>query len=306
MVDVARLVGDAGGVASRRQLLEWGVGRGALVHACRSGQLQRLDSGLFAHPMAERAGWDFRRRRALAWAGPDAVLSFRAAAQLWNLDTRPYPAPVHVSIRHGRRVRSLPDVHVHQWKDWHLTVVAGWPVTDARQTLIDLASLPDVDELRFPALQAIHDGLVTPADLTSSEGVPRRSLGQWNTVGAEAAAGARSGGEGLYWRLLHESALPDPQLNTWVKTAGGDYCVDALWPDLDLVAEIDGRSVHAMEEAFTRDRIRQNALHAQGLLVIRFTVGQVRAQPREVLRATEEMLVTRARQLGRTIAWGRD
>lgn len=302
-VDVTGIVESLGGVASRQELLSQGISRGALSHAQAVGRIIRIEPGLFRHPEADESAWDYRRRRALAWAGPACVLSFRAAADLWGLTTSAPSGPIEVSIPHGRRLRSLADVKIHQQKYWNPVRVAGWPTTAARQTLVDLASLRPIDELRFPALQAVNDHLVSPQELLDTAGVPRRSLGRWNLVAEEALAGAVSGGEGAYWRLVHESALPDPLLNHDVDTAAGRFRVDAIWPDLNLVTEVDGRFVHAQREAFTRDRIRQNALHAVGLVVIRFTVGQIRWDPREVLNATEEMMVTRAQQLGRQIRW---
>jgi very-short-patch-repair endonuclease len=148
-------------------------------------------------------------------------------------------------------------------------------------------------------LAAVQRGLVTASELADTSGVPRRSLGQWSQVAHEAAAGAESGGEGLYWRLVHESPLPDPALNQWVVAAGHRYRVDALWPELGLGAEIDGREHHTRVADFERDHRRQNHLHAQGIMLIRFTVRQLLDDPQEVLRQTGVNLAARAHELGR-------
>lgn len=106
-----------------------------------------------------------------------------------------------------------------------------------------------------------------------------------------AAAGAASGGEAVYWRLIVDSGLPVPQLNVPFTTERGNYVLDAWWRDWDLAAEIDGRRHHV--DAFEADRVRQNELHAAGLLLIRFPVAQVLGDPQEVLRITELALSQR-------------
>lgn len=151
----------------------------------------------------------------------------------------------------------------------------------------------DPDALRFPALQAVMQRLVTPAELGDPVGVPRRALGVMRMIAEEAAAGAESGGESKYWRLLKQSRLPTPELRAWIETHRGPKRVDAYWADFDLAAEIDSREFHGAMPAFERDLVRQNAVHAQGTLLIRFSVRQVMVDPGRVLEDTE--LYLRAR-----------
>lgn len=212
---------------------------------------------------------------------------------------RPQPGePVHITVRRGVELHPLAGVVVHQSQGHDMRIRSSWPVTSPRSTLVGLSSNPDVNELRFPALAAVQRGLVTTADLADRTGVPRRAMGRWNLVAHEAAAGAESGGEGLYWRLLHDSRLPDPVLNQWIIAQGHRYRVDALWPELGLGSEIDGREHHTRVADFDRDHRRQNHLHAEGVMLIRFTVRQLLDDPDEVLRQTQANLAARARELG--------
>lgn len=294
---------ELGGVASRAELLRMGVSRGTVTGAVASGRLLRLETGLFAHPAADPTDLHFRRRRALAWAGPLVLLSHEAAATIWDVSSRESPTTIPVSVPHGRRIRPLPGVEVHQWAGWIHSTRSGWPVTTIKQTLVGLATRPGPHTFRFAALAATNSGVISKAEFSDTTGVPSNVRGRWNEVVAEVRAGAESGGEGLYWRLIHESPLPDPLLNVPIACDGAHYRLDASWPDFQLAAEIDGQEHHAHELAFTSDRIRQNRLHAHGLLVIRFTVAQVLNEPGTVLRLTDECLRIRAQQLHRPVTW---
>ena len=62
----------------------------------------------------------------------------------------------------------------------------------------------------------------------------------------------------------------------------GPYRVDFLWPDLNLVVETDGRTAHDGFIAFREDRVRDRALKAAGLDVLRFTGAEVSRERRTV------------------------
>ena len=64
----------------------------------------------------------------------------------------------------------------------------------------------------------------------------------------------------------------------------GPFRVDFLWPDLNLVVETDGRDAHDGFIAFRDDRIRDRALKAAGLEVLRFTGAEVLREPKAVKR----------------------
>jgi very-short-patch-repair endonuclease len=55
--------------------------------------------------------------------------------------------------------------------------------------------------------------------------------------------------------------------------------VDALWRSQRLVAELDGRAFHALEDAFERDRERDAELTAAGYRVVRITWRRLARRP---------------------------
>ena len=57
-----------------------------------------------------------------------------------------------------------------------------------------------------------------------------------------------------------------------------------------VVVETDGREYHDNDDAFERDRARDRALHARGLVVVRFTRKEVVSTPGLVLADTLRVL----------------
>lgn len=159
--------------------------------------------------------------------------------------------------------------------------------------LAGASSLLDVSALRFPAMEAVRIGLVAPGDLHAVPGLPRNASRAMRLIGQEAREGAESGGEANFWRLVEESDLPTPVLQHEVSTYLGVKRIDAYWPDLRLGAEIDGRDVHTKALAFEKDLRRQNAIHATGIVLIRFSVNQVMTEPWLVLRDIEAAMAAR-------------
>lgn len=281
-------------VATRAELLAAGYSRGSLSSAVRAGRLVRVRPGLFTVPQADQTSRSFVLQAALAGAGPDALLSHGTAAAMWGFVREEPTAPVHIVVPHHRYPRPVPGVVLHRTRHFEPHTASGWPVTGARQTLIALADTMQVAQWRYPALAAVNCGVVGLGELADESQVSSQSLAGWRYVAAEARAGARSGAEGAYWRLVLAAGLPAPELNVEVAVAERVYRVDALWRDHDLVAEIDGFEFHSSQSDFSSDRRRQNDLHSLGLVVMRFPAADVEHRPAEVVAMTRRMLAIRS------------
>jgi very-short-patch-repair endonuclease len=55
----------------------------------------------------------------------------------------------------------------------------------------------------------------------------------------------------------------------------GPYVLDAYWPELGLVLEIDDWETHRSRAAFAADRARDRALTAAGLKAVRITADDL-------------------------------
>jgi hypothetical protein len=182
-------------------------------------------------------------------------------------------------------------------------VWSGFRVVSIKDAIVQSATLLDGGELRFPAMQAVHDGLLSAQALADLNGVPLRSRDLIREMGEEALAGAESGGEANFYRLLKDSHLPTPVLQHVVMTSDGEKKLDAYWPLYGLAAEVDGRDVHTQELAFERDRTRRNAIQAGCIVVINFAVSEVMGRPKGVLEDCESNLIARAADLWLPTPW---
>jgi hypothetical protein len=81
---IAALATRQHGVVSRAQLLDLGVGAGAIKHRAGLGRLRPLHRGVYAvgHRALRREAWWMA---AVLAAGPGAALSYRSAAELWGI-----------------------------------------------------------------------------------------------------------------------------------------------------------------------------------------------------------------------------
>lgn len=290
-------------MARRRDLIRAGVDRRWLDRRVTAVELVEILPGVLADPSAA-GDRDALLRAGLVHAGPTGRLSHRSAAELLLPGlTRFDSHPVEVVVARGVRRRSFPAVVVRQSGSGWREIRAGLPVTDIITTLRDLAAQMSLNDFRCLVTEAVRVGALTPDDLMNQPGMAKKVAARVRLVAAESIAGAISGGEAGYWRLVHDSSLPDPELNVRVILDDRVFFIDALWDELRLGVEIDGREVHAQQAAFDEDRIRQNLIQTHGILLLRFTVAQVFAEPDRVLAMTDAALRARAAELGIPARW---
>ena len=95
-------------------------------------------------------------------------------------------------------------------------------------------------------------------------------------------------GEVLLWNELKEDKLWGFDFDR--QRCLDNYIVDFYIKNLMLAIEIDGIS-HNHEEAFTKDKIRQQKLESFGITVIRFSEADVKYDMVNVMRSIEKSIV---------------
>jgi hypothetical protein len=272
------------GVVSRVQLVQLGLGRGAIDHRLAVGRLHPVHRGVFAvgHPVLSRHGaW----MAAVLAAGPGAVLSHRSAAALWGIRDAARPRPEISLARRcerpgidARRIALAPD---------EVTMEQGIPITTPARTLLDLAAVLPPHQLERAVHEAEYRRLASPlsldALLTRHHGrrgtAPLRTIVDRGNLGATVT---KSELEALFLALLDAHGLPRPDK---VNEPIGPYTVDALWPAQRLVVELDSRQAHQTTRAFEEDRARDRDLLTRGYRVARITWRQLHDDP--AILATE-------------------
>ena len=180
------------GVVARAQLRSLGVADDVIDHRIAMRRLHVLHRGVFAvgHNVLTRDGvW----LAAVFAAGPDAVLSHRSAAALWEIrgDRRR-----HVDVIASRRVRR-PHIAARQvlLPPDEVTTHHDIPVTTVARTLFDLAGVLTPQQLEAAITEA--EGRRLGAQRRS----PTWSQGTRTTAGSprsrrSSSTPARSGGRG--------------------------------------------------------------------------------------------------------------
>jgi hypothetical protein len=223
--------------------------------------------------------------------GPDAVLSHRDAAYLWDL-RRSASARIDVTAprsRHGLRGIVLHRVRRLDPRD--RTVQEGIPVTTVSRALLDNAEVLRTRQLERMIEEAERLGVF---NLTEVQDVCERNPGRRGLSPLIACVGAtcaepphtKSDLELMFLDLCREADLPMPTMNTYVE----GYEVDAHWPGTDLVIELDSWGFHRTRGSFERDHARDLKLKRARYTVLRLTWRQLTRERAEVTTTLRVLL----------------
>jgi very-short-patch-repair endonuclease len=296
--DIAQLAARQHGVISFEQLRLLGMGKTTVQWRIEVGALHRVHRGVYAvrHPRLTSYG---RRMAAVLACGPDAVLSHRSAAELWEL--RNYRWEAIDVIAPNRRGRAPKGICAH--RDGSLTPadrtsLHGIPCTTVARTLLDLAAVVRVLELRKAISEAevlrLLDHHAVRLLIKRSGG--RRGVARLRMLMDDIhpeTKRTRSEMEIRFLRMCERARLPCPEVNVALDIGGGELKPDFLWRDAGLIIEADSRRYHDTDSAFQSDRRREQRLQLAGWRVSRCTWEQIEREPRQ-LAATIRSLLARA------------
>jgi len=156
-------------------------------------------------------------------------------------------------------------------------------VTPVAQTLLDVAPMVSFAGLRRALALADHQGLMPVADICELARSGRRGclrVREALAVHMPELARTRSPLEDwfLFFCEAHGIVLPRPNY----LVAG--FEVDAVWPELKLAVELDGREEHGTPAAVVVDRRRELAIRGAGFELIRYGSEQIYHQANETAR----------------------
>src|SRR3954469_8060576 len=160
---IAALATRQHGVVSRAQLLDLGLGAGAIKHRVRLGRLRPLHRGVYAvgHRALRREAW---WPAAVPAAGPGAALSYRTAAELWRIRGTSR-ARIDVSAPRHRRSTARLELHEIELQPDEVTIEHGIRVTTPARTLFDLATVVSPQHLKAAMDEAEVRRLTSPTSL---------------------------------------------------------------------------------------------------------------------------------------------
>jgi hypothetical protein len=163
--------------------------------------------------------------------------------------------------------------------------VQNLPVTSVARTLLDLADVLTQPQYGRAFNEAERLGLLDAAAIerVCERGRGRRAVTLTRAALAEAHPHqpmTRSELEQEFLEFCRESGLPEPSMNVWIENQE----VDAAWPDLGVVVELDSYEYHHTRRAFEEDRARSAELTVARLKPIRVTERRL-TRERATLRA---------------------
>jgi predicted transcriptional regulator of viral defense system len=271
------------------QLLEVGVSSVAVRKRVERGRLHRVHCGVYAvgHPVLSRQG---RFMAAVLACGSGAALSHRSAAEFWGLRGSS-PASIDVTAP-NRRGRIPVGINAHRSgavRPADLTELHGIPCTTVARTLLDLAGLISLWDLRKAVAEA---EVLRLLDVSAVRVLIRRCSGRRGVARLRlcideldpSTRRTRSELERMFLRLCRRGGLVKPEVNVPLDVGGLQLQPDFLWRDARLIIETDSRKYHGTGSAFELDRHREQRFYAAGWQVVRCTWRQVEHEPHELIR----------------------
>jgi hypothetical protein len=270
---IARVAGRQHGLVTLDQLGECGLGARGVRHRVAAGRLHRVHRGVFA--VGHRAlSLEATFLAAVLAVRPPSLLSYRASGAMWGV-RKWRRGDVDVTVV-GRDARSRRAIRVHQvpelWED-DIAERDGIPLTSPARTILDLAGVLSLEDLKWALAQAEIDGRLTHAQL-------RRQLDRHpRAKGRRTLERILDLGEQRFRSELERevSGLISGEGRRVNRIVGGKE-VDLYFPDRKLIVEVDSERFHRTPTKLLLDDERDRHHERMGLEVLR--VSQTTPGPR--------------------------
>ena len=274
---------------TRPQALAVGVTDNALRHRLRlGGPWRALLPGVYMAATGAPTTLQ-QEMAALLYAGDGSMVTGPAALRSHHIRTELTDA-VDVLVPATRRRRDTTFVRLHRTTRMPTRIWEAGPVRyvmpprAVADTVRVLTSLRDV---RAVLADAIQRRKCTIKDLiTELDAGPNAGSVLFREALADVTDGIRSAAEGDLRDLLARSGLPMPLFNPSLYDGDGIFVArpDAWWPGLGIAVEVDSREWHMSPEDHAKTLARGRRMARHQIVVLRFTPGQIRSQPAEVIR----------------------
>lgn len=282
---MAELARRQHGVVARRQLLEIGLGRVAIVERLKHGYLHEVHRGVYvvgSRRISRKGMW----MAAVLAGGEGTLLSHRSAARLWKLLP---PAVERVEVTHPGSSRIRRDgivCHRANVADDEWLVEDGIPVTSPFRTVFDLAAVVKMRELERALHEAeareLRDRVSLPVLLERYRGRRGALTVRALLESPEPVGITRNDFEEAFLALVDAHGLSRPRMNADLAIRGRFFEIDALWEEQRFAVELDSRSIHGTRKRFESDRHRDRILVAEGWRTMRITWWQLQEEPDEI------------------------
>lgn len=265
---------------TRAQLLDLGAASSWIGRRVAADEWQRLYPGVFVVHNGP-VSWDTRARGALLYAGAGAALSLEAAAYVHGMITSP-PRRLDVDVPAARRVQDQPGLRIHVRRRMPRAYGRLMTVNPA-DTVLDLLSSSEgtVDETIALITSAVR-ARTWPREILEAAARRRRLRHRdlLHELLGVVAEGVESPLEHRYRRdVEHRHGLPKARLQIRQRVGGLWIRADAVYVDLGVRVELDGRVAHP-DGRTDVDTWRDNAVVVErGELTLRYRWRHVAVTP---------------------------
>jgi hypothetical protein len=248
----------------------------------RNGRWQRVHLGVYA-AFTGRLPRDAELWAAVLRAGPQAVLSHQTAAELDGFATGPGRL-IHVSVPLAQHMARVPGIAVHRSGRLETATHPARtpPRTRIEETALDLAQLAVTFDDAFGWISRPCSGWLTTPELIL-QAMQSRGKVRWRAelacALADIADGVHSPLENRYVRDVERPhGLPTGKRQVLIIRGSRHEYLDNLYSVLGIGVELDGQAYHPAEARW-RDIGRDNALAADGILILRYGWPDVSDRP---------------------------
>jgi very-short-patch-repair endonuclease len=261
-------------VVTFAQLVALGFSRDWIAHRVATGRLHRKFQGVYAvgRPDLTRQGLFVA---AVLACGEGAAVSHAHAAELLGVGPEA-SGPIEISL--PGRAGSHRGIRPHQRRAFQTTKRQRIRVTTITQTLVDMTLRLDRDGIEVMIGQADQRRLTNPEKLRKQLDLMPRQPGLGllkRTLDRRDFVMTHSETERRFVPLAFAAGLSKPESQRHV----GSYRVDFIWPQLNLVIEVDGLTYHRTAAQQAKDIVRAHDAARRGLITHRFTHEQVKYEP---------------------------
>ena len=239
-----------------------------------------------------------RLMAAQLWGAPAAVVSHRAAAQLFRLDGVPSGFVELVTDRPSTRPPT--GVVLHRTKQLRRSDFGLRPpflVTGIVRTIIDLGAVlePQYVEAAFESALR-RDPTILPRLIGRLKGAELRGAGgarvirEILAVRDPAAQPSEGVFETMFERRVREAGLPMPVRQYEVKVGRSVARIDFAYPDERLAIETDGYWCHSGRARWAQGLARNNTLIGLGWRPLHITWDDLALRPDETMLAIRQAL----------------
>lgn len=291
------------------------VGERWLRRAIRNGEIVKLWHGAYAVPRTPgRGALGSGATPRLPVAEPIPVLTRLTAAEL-TLGRSVTACLDTAAELHGFSTHRDPDTHVlgdarstlgalkvHRMPPIRPLQQRGFAAVDPAETAVRLAAAaanpPRALAVLDAALRSASSSREMLAAVADESHLTR--IGLVRTLVPLADPRAESPPESWLRWVCHDAGFPPPEPQFWVQCANERWFrLDLAWPRIKVALEYDGVEFHT-GRALTNDRIRHNALAAEGWTVLSVTAPMVWSGREALVRQIGHELRRRGLSSGRT------